>query len=300
MIGLPVLPAAPSSAIDLPGRALPESITATSDGTVYAGNIAEGGILRVKNSKPEVWIKPGAFGTRSILGVFADGKTGTLWACSDDLAKFGLTSAGDPGAALKGFDLKTGVGKISIAFPLGRAECNDVAVRKDGGKDGALYVSDTGNPRVLRLAPCSKTLEVWATDSRWDHKGSDTDGIAFGDDGQLSVNTYGESHLYRIVPEGAKAGRVTELQTSRPVMSTNGMRQEKGNQFLMVEGVGKLDRVVIEGDKATIITLRDGLDEPTAVAQVGTAAWVSEGKLSYLFDPAKKGQNLRPAFICRK
>jgi len=185
--------AASSNSIDLPGRAFPESITSTSDGTVFAGNIAEGGILRIKNGKAEAWIKPGTFGTRSIFGVFADEKTGMLWACSNDLSKAGLTSVGDPGSALKGFDLKTGAGKVSISFPPGPAECNDVAI----GKDGAMYVSDTGNPRVLRLAPGSKTLEVWATDKRFDHKGSDTDGIAFGGDGQLYINTYGESHLYR-------------------------------------------------------------------------------------------------------
>jgi glucose/arabinose dehydrogenase/mono/diheme cytochrome c family protein len=292
LLALPMLlcSSASSSSVDLPGRAFPESITSTSDGSIFAGNIAEGGILRIKDGKAEVWIKPGTFGSRSIYGVFADEKSGTLWACSNDLSKMGLTSAGDPGSALKGFDLKTGAGKVSIPFPPGRAECNDVAV----GKDGALYVSDTGAPRVLRLAPGSKTLEVWATDPRFDHKGNDTDGIAFGDDGQLYVNTYGESHLYRIALQGSKAGPITELKTSRPVMSTDGMRHEKGNQFLMVEGVGKLDRVVIEGDQATITTLREGLEEPTAVAIVGQTAWVSEGRLSYLFDPSKKGQQPPP------
>lgn len=140
------------------------------------------------------------------------------------------------------------------------------------------------------LAPGSKTLQVWATDQRFNRKGGDTDGIAFGDDGQLYVNTFGDSRLFRVALEGEKAGRITELQTSRPVASTDGMRHEKGNQFLMVEGVGKLDRVMIDGDKAIITTLREGLDEPTAVAQVGGAAWVAEGRLSYLFDSSKKGQ----------
>jgi hypothetical protein len=28
------------------------------------------------------WIEPGAFGTRSILGVYADDRTHTLWTCS--------------------------------------------------------------------------------------------------------------------------------------------------------------------------------------------------------------------------
>src|SRR5580692_3603826 len=87
--------------IDLPGsRAFPESITSTSDGSIFVGNFAEGGILRVKNSKTEVWIKPGTFGSRSIYGVFADEKSGTLWACSNDLSRMGLTSVGEPGSAL--------------------------------------------------------------------------------------------------------------------------------------------------------------------------------------------------------
>jgi glucose/arabinose dehydrogenase/mono/diheme cytochrome c family protein/streptogramin lyase len=287
---MPLSGASSSQAIDLPGRAFPESITSTSDGTVFAGNFAEGGILRIKNGKPEAWIKPGTFGTRAILGVFADERSGTLWACSNDYAKMGLTSVGDPGSVLKGFDLKTGAGKVSLPLPSGPAECNDIAV----AKDGSVFVSDTGAPRVLRLAPGAKMLEVWATDPRFKRKGGDTDGISIGDDGQLYVNTFGESRLFRIAIEGGKAGRITELQTSQPVASTDGMRHEKGNQFLMVEGVGKLDRVVMEGDKAIITTLREGLEEPTAVTMAGGTAWVSEGRLSYLFDAAKKGQQPPP------
>jgi glucose/arabinose dehydrogenase/sugar lactone lactonase YvrE/mono/diheme cytochrome c family protein len=282
LLALPflLLHAADPSSIDLPGdRAFPESITSTSDGTIYVGNIAEGGILRITGSKVEAWIAPGAFGSHRIYGVFADEKSGTLWACSNDLG-------GHDGSALKGFDLKTGEGKVSYAFPPGRAECNDIAI----GKDGAVYVSDTGAPRVLRLAPGSQTLEVWVTDPRFDQRGNDTDGIAFGGDGQLYVNTLGDSHLYRIPLEGDKPGTVSMLQTSRPIVATDGMRHEKDNQFLMVEGVGRLDRVVIDGDNATVTTLREGLDEPTSVAVVGQTAWVSEGQLSYLFDRAKRGQ----------
>ena len=38
-----------------------------------------------------------------------------------------------------------------------------------------------------------------------------------------------------------------------------------------------------------IETVRDGLAEPTAVARVGETAWVAEGQLSHLFDPAANG-----------
>jgi hypothetical protein len=51
-----------------------------------------------------------------------------------------------------------------------------------------------------------------------------------------------------------------------------------------------LDRMRIQGDGAVIETLKDGYEIPTGVAVVGHTAWVSEGRLSYVFDPAKKGQ----------
>lgn len=65
--------AAPAS-ISLPReRAFPESLSSTQDGTLYVGNLAEGGVVRIKpKAAPEVWIKPGAFGSASILGVLAD------------------------------------------------------------------------------------------------------------------------------------------------------------------------------------------------------------------------------------
>ncbi len=61
--------------IVLPGDSVyPESVTSTADGTFYVGSLAGGGIFRVAPgaSQADVWIKPGTFGTRSILGVYAD------------------------------------------------------------------------------------------------------------------------------------------------------------------------------------------------------------------------------------
>ena len=40
----------------------------------------------------------------------------------------------------------------------------------------------------------------------------------------------------------------------------------------------------------TVETLKDGFVTPTGVAIVGNTAWVSEGQLAYVFDPAKKSQ----------
>src|SRR5882672_8161609 len=71
--------------IRVPGmKAFPESITSTSDGALFVGRLGDGGIVRVKPRTAEstVFIQPGASGSRSILGVFADEASSTLWACS--------------------------------------------------------------------------------------------------------------------------------------------------------------------------------------------------------------------------
>jgi hypothetical protein len=76
--------AADRTEITFPGEhAYPESLTATSDGTIYAGSLYEGGIFRVAPgaATAEQWIKPGANDSMNTLGVFADEKAGTLWVC---------------------------------------------------------------------------------------------------------------------------------------------------------------------------------------------------------------------------
>lgn len=45
-----------------------------------------------------------------------------------------------------------------------------------------------------------------------------------------------------------------------------------------------------------IATHKDGYVTPTGVTPVGDIAWVSEGQLDYLFDPARHGQKPRLPF----
>ena len=113
--------AADRSEIAIPGdRAYPESLSSSSDGTIYIGSFAEGGVVRVPPgaTKAEPWIKPGANDSRSTLGVLADDRSATLWVCSNDLSAMGVVTPGTAkGSALKSFDLKTGAPKGSAAFP---------------------------------------------------------------------------------------------------------------------------------------------------------------------------------------
>src|SRR5580692_7536328 len=150
--------------IPIPGtKAFPEIITSTRDGTLYVGRLGDGGIVRVKPRTREstIFVHPGASGSRSILGVFADEASNTLWACSNDLSALGAPATGnDRGSALKAFDLKTGDGKRSLSLPGSHAFCNDLAV----DAQGSVYVTDSANPTVLKLSPGAAALEVFAQD----------------------------------------------------------------------------------------------------------------------------------------
>ena len=277
-------------------RAHPESITSTSDGTLFIGSFNHGSISRAAPgaAKAEIFIKP-SDGYGTILGVLADETAGTLWACAAHHAPAGeaLPPEAEP-TSLTAYDLKSGALKGRYPLPGKATLCNDIAV----GSDGAAYVTDSRNPHILRLKPGAKALEVWAEDSRMVGKGGGPglDGIAFADKSTLFVNTFTSGMLFRVAlrPDGT-AGAVTPIVTSKPLTLPDALRPTgTANSFLMIEGAGRLDRVVVSGDKAEISVLKDGFDSPAGVAVTGATAWVVEAKLGYLSDPKLKDQSPPP------
>jgi sugar lactone lactonase YvrE len=276
--------------IEVPGdRAFMESITAGPDGTLYVSSVASGGIARIKPgaTKAEGWIAPAAFGSRSTFGVFADAKSNTLWVCSNDASGRGVPGPGSAnGSHLKGFDLSTGDGKISVPLPGESNLCNDMTV----ANDGTVYVTNSLKPQILQLKPGAKALEVWVENKQFQPpSGIGLDGIAIGGDGNIYVNTFSAGEFFRIEAKDGKPGAVTKLETSRPLKLPDGLRLVSGQSFLMIEGGGSLDLVTVNNDKVAIGTIKDGLNGPTAVAKVGGTAFVTEGQLPHLFNPKENG-----------
>src|SRR5712671_1650796 len=276
--------------IPVPGKkAFPESITSTSDGALFVGRLGDGGIVRVnpRTAEGTVFVQPGAAGSRSILGVFAHEASSTLWACSNDLSALGGPATGsDTGSALKGFDLKTGDGKRSVSLPGSHAFCNDITV----DATGSVYITDSANPTILKLSPGATAFEVFARDSAFSppQGGFGLDGIAFGSDGNLYVTTYTAGELVRVEVKHGRAGRITTLSGTHHVKSPDALRALGDNSFLLIEGSGTLDRVVIQGDAFAVTPIYGGFATPTSVARIGTTEWVSEGQLSFFFDASKK------------
>jgi sugar lactone lactonase YvrE len=269
------------------GRIFPESLTSTKNGAVYFGSLGLDSVYRAapKSSKAETWIQPKTSGLQTVLGVFADEPAGTLWVCASATGGRGAPVVGE--TALKAFSLKDASAKGSYAFP-GGGLCNDIAV----ARNGTVYVTDTTGARVLRLKKGASALDVWAADSKLL---ATADGVAILDDGAVYVNSVGQGTLLRIpVKADGSADTITKLDTSRPLQSPDGMRSVGRKTMLLVEGAGRLDEVTINGDKAEIRVLKEGLTGPTAVTLVGDMAYVAEARLNLRNDPKLLDQDPGP------
>ena len=261
-------------------RIFPESLTSTKNGDVYFGSLGQDSVYRARSneSQAKTWIQPKSNGLTTVLGVFADEKAGVLWVCTS--ASGGRNGAPFVGeTALKAFNLKDASFKASYPFP-GNGLCNDIAV----AKDGTVYATDTIMGRVLRLKKGAKELDVWASDPT---VLATADGIALLADGNVYVNSVGQSTLMRIdVNKDGSAAPIVKLEPSRPLMGPDGMRSVGDKTMLLVEG-GRLDEVTINGNKAEIKVLKEGMPGITAVTLTGGMAYVAEAKLNLRNDATK-------------
>ena len=266
----------------------PESISSTSDGRLFSGSV-KGIVYRATpgSSRAEAWIKPTEQnGLLSVFGVLADEYSKTLWVCSTPSPLRTPPSVGT--SSVMAFDLKSGSLKGAYPLPAPASVCNDIAV----SRDGTAFASDTLNGRILKLARGGKSLEVFAEDAQL--KG--IDGLVFDSDDTLYVNIVTKGLLLRVdFQKDGSAGAITQLTTSEPLRGPDGFRLVSKHTFLLAEGNGgRIDEVTIDGDKATVKPLRDGLNSPTAVTLIGKTVYANEGKIGYLIDPKLKGQDPGP------
>lgn len=297
-MGLGLAGAARAADVVVPGATdFPESMSASSDGTLYFSSFGNGRVWRAKPGETQAseFIKTGSNGLASALGVLADDKSNTLYVCSDDFSGAGIKIPGGTATSLKLFDLKTGEPRGSIATPGQATLCNDIVV----ASDGTAYITDSFAGHVLRLKPGAKEFEVWAHDPRWDVADKpELDGLAILPDGAIYANIFEGDGLYRIpVNSDGSPGKITKLQTSRPLYHSDGLRAF-GNKLIMVEGEtkGNLDLVTVDGDNANIETIKGGFDGPVSLAQVGDQIYVLDVPLRYLLGPEAKDKKAPPAF----
>jgi sugar lactone lactonase YvrE len=264
----------------IPGeRIFPESITSSADGRIFIGSIGARRVFMVKPgaSSAEPWSEIGSEAPVGVLGVYADDKSNTLWAC---YAAIGPNGAPSAAAA---YDLRTAKLKTRYVLPTSGAFCNDIAV----AADGTTYVTDTSNNEIDRLKVGSQSLEVWAGNGAFGAKGAGVDGISLLGD-HVYINTLNSSKIFGVaIGADGQAGAVTEIKLDRAIQRPDGMRAY-GTNILLIEsgGAGRLALLKIKGDGGELTTLKEGYpDGPVSVTVVDKTAYVLEAQLKALRDP---------------
>jgi hypothetical protein len=250
-------------------KSQPESLTVAPGGVLIVGSASSPFIYKVRpgSTTAEKFFDASAEPAGTFFfGMFADAATNTLWACQ-------LTPV--PGAtpvkrhtALRAFDLTTAAPKLRWELPGDNSTCNDLSI----GPDKALYFTDTANSRIYKLPAGATSPELFLED----HALYGIDGITFLD-GTLYVNNVFSNNLYRIPIDAAgKAGTPVDIWMDQPVKGPDGMRAAHGKLLLAENGSGKIDLLTVNGDKASVTVIKEGLKTPTAVEPAGDIIWIGE------------------------
>jgi hypothetical protein len=250
-------------------KSQPESLTMAPGGVLIVGSASSPFVYKVRKgaTTAEKFIDVSAEPAGTFfLGMLADAATNTLWTCQ-------LTPVPDskPPArhtALRSFDLTTGTPKIRWNLPGDNNVCNDFTI----GPDKALYITDTIPGRIFRLAPGASTAEIYLEHATL----RGVDGITFLD-GVLYVNNVIFNKLYRIpVDASGKPGTPVDIWTDQLIKGPDGMRAANGKLLLAENGSGKISVLTVNGDKASVTVIKDGLDTPTGIEPAGDLIWVTE------------------------
>lgn len=250
-------------------KSQPESLTVASDGTVIVGSASSPFVYKVRpgSSTAEKFIDATAEGSGTwFFGMLADSSSNMLWTCQ--LTPIPDTKPVRKHTALRGFDLSTGAPKVRWNLPGDDSTCNDFAI----GPDKALYITDTANGRIFRLPASASAADLYL-----EHRTlMGVDGITFLD-GVLYVNNVIFNKLYRIPLDAAgKPGTPVDIWMDQPVKGPDGMRAANGKLYVAENGAGKISVLSVNGDKASVTVLKDGLKTPTGVEPAGDTIWFTE------------------------
>lgn len=284
------------STLPLPADWYPESVAVGPDGTFYVGSWRQGAVARIRPGadQAEVLVQPGSNGLSNGQGVLVDARRGLLWICS---GTFGFTTVPTRPSALKSYDLATGAPRASYPMPEA-GYCNDLAQ----DDDGAIYVTDSLHPRVLRWRPGDDALQVWKEDASFNAgpEGYKLNGIAIDHDHVYVSTVTAAPYLLRIdaKPDGS-AGAVTRIDMPRTLKNADAIRSVGPGRLVIFESNafghdgpygGQVSLATLAGDRASsLVTLVAGLNDPSSGAIAHGRIYFIESKYSLLF--AHKGDD---------
>ena len=295
-----------NSILNLEDNFFPEGITISKNGDIFVGSLKENKIVKFKNkkNKPETFVSPNSNGIMSVIGILADDRNKILWACSSNPGVTNYPS--DNPVSLKAFDLETGEPFQSFNFPNG-GFCNDLTLDSNGN----IYVTDSFNPRILRLNKSKSRLETWFENEAFSGKGFNLNGITFVNNNIYTVKM-NSGELFKIeVADNGKPINFKKIDLPRPLNAPDGIKAIDKDNLLVVENrtegtwKGSLTNINLS-NTVTLKTLKDNLDTPTTVAIKGNTAWVLQAQFSHLFGDEKDippgpfeiiGVQYKPSFL---
>ena len=246
-----------------------ENLTSSQDGSVYFGSTAKGTIYRAAPgaSQAEPWIQASTAGLTNVLGVLADDKIQHAVGLPE-LHRRPRRAPVAGQTALRSFDLKTGAAKGTYPFPSNGGVCNDMAI----APDGTVYATESFANRIHRLKAGATALDLWVPA---DPRLAGIDGIAMLADGAVYVNTFFGGEIFRIpVNADGSAGTMVKIETSMPLSRPDGLRTVGPKTLIQAEGQGRVTELTIDGNRADVRVVKDGLTGATGVTVVGDTALV--------------------------
>ena len=261
--------AAAAEILIVDAKSQPESLTVAPGGILIVGSASSPFVYKVLpgSTTAEKFVDASAEGAGTFFfGMLADAATNTLWTCQ--LTPVPVTRPVKRHTALRGFDLATGAQRFRWNLPGDNSTCNEFAV----GPDKALYIADTANSKIYKLPAGASAAELFLEDRAL----YGIDGITFLN-GTLYVNNVFSNNLYRIPVDAAgKAGQPGDIWMDQPVKGPDGMRAANGKLLVAENGSGKISVITVNGDKASVTVIKEGLVTPTAVEPAGDTIWVAE------------------------
>jgi hypothetical protein len=250
-------------------KSQPESLTVAPGGVLFVGSASTPFVYKVRpgSATAEKFVDASAEGAGTFFfGMLADASTNTLWTCQ--LTPVPGKTLVQRHTALRSFDLTTGAPKIRWNLPGDNSTCNDFAI----GPDKALYITDTANSKIYKLPAGASTAELFL-----EHRALyGIDCIAFLN-GTLYVNNVFSNNLYRIPVDAAgMAGEPVDIWMDQPTKGPDGMRSANGKLIVAENGSGKISVITVNGDKASVSVVMEGLNTPTGVEPAGDTFWISE------------------------
>jgi sugar lactone lactonase YvrE len=250
-------------------KSQPESLTVAPGGLLIVGSASTPFVYKVASGSAvaEKFIDAGAEGAGTFFfGMLADASSNTLWTCQ--LTPVPGTIPVQRHTALRGFDLTTGAARLRWNLPGDNSICNDFAI----GPDKALYITDTINSKIYRLPNGASSADLFL-----EHRALyGVDGITFLN-GTLYVNNVFSNNLYRIPVDAAgKAEQPVDIWMDQPIKGPDGMRAANGKLIVAENGSGKISVITVNGDKASVTVIKEGLKTPTGVEPVGDTIWIAE------------------------